>query len=56
MAIQDYKHFLHVCHICVLFSADDLTIVKDGKYGAENAHAKAGWDGMIGELVRYVSK
>jgi len=30
--------------------------VKDGKYGSENAQAKAGWDGMIGELIRYVSE
>ncbi len=35
--------------------SDDISIVKDGKYGAENSHAKGGWDGMIGELVRFVS-
>lgn len=35
--------------------ADELRIVKDGKYGAENNEVKGGWDGMVGELVRNVS-
>jgi hypothetical protein len=30
--------------------------VKDGNYGAENHDVKGGWDGMVGELVRQVSK
>lgn len=34
---------------------DELRIVKDGKYGAENNEVKGGWDGMVGELVRNVS-
>ena len=34
--------------------ADELSIVKDGKYGAENPDVKGGWDGMVGELVRKV--
>lgn len=32
--------------------ADELRIVKDGQYGAENPDVKGGWDGMVGELVR----
>lgn len=36
-------------------STVELKIVKDGTYGAENAKAKGGWDGMVGELVRKVS-
>lgn len=35
--------------------ADELRIVKDGNYGAENHEVKGGWDGMVGELVRQVS-
>lgn len=35
-------------------SAVELKIVKDGSYGAENAKAKGGWDGMVGELIRKV--
>lgn len=35
--------------------ADELRIVRDGKYGAENPEVKGGWDGMVGELVRQVS-
>ncbi|ERL85395.1 hypothetical protein D910_02815 [Dendroctonus ponderosae] len=31
---------------------NELRIVKDGKYGAENNEVKGGWDGMVGELVR----
>jgi hypothetical protein len=34
--------------------ADELSIVKDGSYGAENPDVKGGWDGMVGELVRKV--
>jgi len=34
--------------------ADELSIVKDGNYGAENPDVKGGWDGMVGELVRKV--
>jgi Ligated ion channel L-glutamate- and glycine-binding site. len=34
--------------------ADELSIVKDGNYGAENSEVKGGWDGMVGELVRKV--
>ncbi|XP_069686217.1 glutamate receptor 1-like isoform X2 [Periplaneta americana] len=30
----------------------ELSIVKDGNYGAENPDVKGGWDGMVGELVR----
>lgn len=36
-------------------SADEIRIVKDGNYGAENPNVKGGWDGMVGELVRQVS-
>lgn len=35
-------------------STVELKIVKDGSYGAENAKAKGGWDGMVGELIRKV--
>jgi hypothetical protein len=34
--------------------SDELSIVKDGNYGAENSEVKGGWDGMVGELVRKV--
>lgn len=34
---------------------DEVRIVKDGNYGAENPDVKGGWDGMVGELVRQVS-
>lgn len=34
--------------------SDELRIVKDGQYGAENPDVKGGWDGMVGELVRKV--
>lgn len=34
---------------------DEIRIVKDNKYGAENPDVKGGWDGMVGELVRQVS-
>jgi hypothetical protein len=34
--------------------ADELSIVKDGNYGAENPDVKGGWDGMVGELIRKV--
>jgi hypothetical protein len=34
--------------------ADELRIVKDGKYGNENRNGE--WDGMVGELVRRVRK
>ncbi|XP_021919064.1 glutamate receptor 1-like isoform X1 [Zootermopsis nevadensis] len=30
----------------------ELSIVKDGNYGAENPDVKGGWDGMVGELIR----
>ncbi|KZC05526.1 Glutamate receptor 1 [Dufourea novaeangliae] len=30
----------------------ELRIVKDGKYGMENADVPGGWDGMVGELIR----
>ncbi|ALC43617.1 Glu-RIB [Drosophila busckii] len=33
----------------------ELRLVKDGNYGSENPAAPAGWDGMMGELVRKVS-
>lgn len=36
--------------------ADELKIVRDGSYGTENPDIKGGWDGMVGELVRRVSK
>ena len=42
---------LSVHSYCV---ADELSIVKDGNYGAENPDVKGGWDGMVGELVRKV--
>lgn len=32
---------------------DEIRIVKDGKYGSENPNAVAGWDGMVGELIRH---
>lgn len=35
-------------------STDELKLVKDGSYGAENPNVKGGWDGMVGELVRRV--
>lgn len=35
--------------------ADELRIVKDGKYGSENPDVAGGWDGMVGELIREVS-
>lgn len=35
--------------------ADEMRIVKDGNYGAENPEVKGGWDGIVGELVRRVS-
>ena len=38
-----------------LHFSDELVVVKDGKYGAESPQAKSGWDGMIGELIRFVS-
>ncbi|KAG5677407.1 hypothetical protein PVAND_007167 [Polypedilum vanderplanki] len=31
----------------------EIRIVKDGKYGAENPNSVAGWDGMVGELIRH---
>ncbi|KAG8291765.1 hypothetical protein J6590_053621 [Homalodisca vitripennis] len=31
---------------------NELRIVKDGQYGAENPEVKGGWDGMVGELIR----
>lgn len=37
------------------FISDQLQVVKDGKYGAENPNVKGGWDGIVGELVRQVS-
>lgn len=40
--------------VLLLFSTDELRIVKDGAYGAENPDVKGGWDGMVGELVRKV--
>lgn len=33
---------------------DELRIVKDGQYGAENHDVSGGWDGMVGELIRQV--
>lgn len=33
---------------------DEIRIVKDGQYGAENPEVKGGWDGMVGELIRKV--
>lgn len=33
---------------------DEMRIVKDGNYGAENPEVKGGWDGIVGELVRRV--
>nr|QGW50658.1 ionotropic receptor 16 [Propsilocerus akamusi] len=30
----------------------EIRVVKDGKYGSENAHAASGWDGLVGELIR----
>ena len=42
---------LSVHSYCV---ADEISIVKDGNYGAENPDVKGGWDGMVGELVRKV--
>lgn len=32
---------------------DEIRIVKDGKYGAENPNSPGGWDGIVGELVRH---
>lgn len=37
-----------------VFPTDELRIVKDGQYGAENPDVKGGWDGMVGELIRKV--
>lgn len=37
---------------CCCTHTDELRIVKDGQYGAENPEVKGGWDGMVGELVR----
>lgn len=37
-------------------NADEIRIVKDGTYGAENPEVKGGWDGIVGELVRRVRK
>nr|XP_034839667.1 glutamate receptor 1-like [Maniola hyperantus] len=30
----------------------ELKLVKDGKYGSENAEEISGWDGLVGELLR----
>lgn len=35
---------------------DELRLVKDGNYGSENHAVDGGWDGMVGELVRKVSR
>jgi hypothetical protein len=32
---------------------DEIRIVKDGKYGAENPNSPGGWDGVVGELIRH---
>lgn len=37
-------------------NADEMRIVKDGNYGAENPEVKGGWDGIVGELVRRVRR
>ena len=42
---------LYLKSYCV---ADELSIVKDGNYGAENPEVNGGWDGMVGELIRKV--
>lgn len=34
--------------------SDELRLVKDSKYGAENPKIIGGWDGLVGELVRKV--
>jgi hypothetical protein len=38
----------------VISSLDEIQLVKDGGYGAENPKSPGGWDGMVGELVRKV--
>lgn len=35
---------------------DEMRLVKDGAYGSENPNVRGGWDGMVGELVRRVTK
>lgn len=40
-------------NVCFIIT-DELQIVKDGNYGAENPDVRGGWDGMVGELVRRV--
>lgn len=32
-----------------------LKLVKDGKYGGNDAASPSGWNGMVGELIRQVS-
>lgn len=42
---------------CTPYSdAVELRIVQDGNYGMENQFAPGGWDGMVGVLVRKVSR
>ena len=32
----------------------ELRLVKDKKYGGQDAHSAHGWNGMVGELIRHV--
>lgn len=36
--------------------SDEIRLVKDGQYGKENPKMVGGWDGMIGEILRKVSR
>ncbi|GBP95704.1 Glutamate receptor 1 [Eumeta japonica] len=33
----------------------EIRVVRDGKYGSESPQTKAGWNGLVGELLRKVS-
>lgn len=36
--------------------SDEIKLCGDARHGSENPNAKAGWDGMVGELIRKVIK
>lgn len=42
--------------IVLRFNVVELRVVPDGNCGAENQFAPGGWDGMVGVLLRKVSR
>ena len=40
----------------LLSASDEIRLVKDKRYGSVNTSVEGNWDGIIGELVRRVSR